>query len=98
MSSQLLAAPSDLLSRLLPLYRRDTNGMDDAARNAFLDERERLTWAVAQEPGTSPADIAAKLTILCTRLRGDLGQRCLPGPVADYLLAESIRADVEGMG
>ncbi|MFV3127717.1 hypothetical protein [Niveispirillum sp. KHB5.9] len=91
-------ATGDLLSRLLPMYRQDTGRMSDQERDAFLDERERLTWALAQKPGQGTADMAAKLAILCRRLRGDLGRSCTPGPVADYLLAESIRADMEGMG
>lgn len=85
-----------LCAELLDLYRRDTGGMTDDERDAFLDRRDRLTWLLTQLPAQTPAHTAAKLTILCHRLRHELEPGCVPMPVTDYLLAESARGDVEG--
>ncbi|QJE73419.1 hypothetical protein HHL28_10240 [Aerophototrophica crusticola] len=89
---------AQVLGTLMPMYARDTWGMTDEERDAFLDKRSQLTWLLAQLPAHGPAQLQAKLEILCRRLRLDLPQG---GVTTDYLLAESARADaaaLAGMG
>lgn len=78
------------VTALEAVERAATAGIGDDAMNALCDRRERLTLSLAQEPNRAPGDAAAKLAILCRRLRRDAE----PGEgwrVANYLLAESAR-------
>lgn len=54
------------------------------------NRRETLTTALAREPALTPADLSAKLTVLCCRLRTELAVTDVV-QVTTYMLAESAR-------
>lgn len=62
--------------------------------DALVMRRERLIHALAMEPNRTPEDVAAKLAVLCRRLRLDAGPSA-SWHMANYLLAESAR---DGLG
>lgn len=85
-----------VLARLSPMYARDIGGLTDDERGAWTERRESLTQMLCELPTADPDHIRAKLRILCHRLRWDLPHD-EPGPVTTYILAESLREDLEGV-
>ena len=57
-----------------------------------LDELAGATALLAGAPALAMAEVVAKLTILCRRLREDLHPE-VRGELITYLLAESVRDD-----
>lgn len=79
-------------AKLEEIERRMQTAGDDES-NRLSAELERTTLWLAREPALSPADSAAKLQTLLTRLRRDLPPDNAPA-VADYLLVESALAGI----
>lgn len=76
--------------RALEEAERRPTGISDDEAGLLAERREKLMRCLAVEPNRSPADAAAKLAILCRRLRQDANPGS-PWSVANYLLAESAR-------
>jgi len=60
--------------------------------NQLCDALQAATAKLAQAPALSPAEIMAKLSILCARLRETLHLDA-GDELVTYLLAESVRED-----
>lgn len=72
---------------------RDATGDDGVA--AASDELASAALWLAREPALGPADAAAKLRVLCLRLRRELPPDD-PWALTNFLLAESGLAALEG--
>lgn len=87
----LLNSLSDVTRQLHP--DRPEDKPNEQAFGDLLDQRESLIRRLAKEPSLTQADIAAKLTTLCTRLRTDLNINN-NFAVTTYMLAENVRDGV----
>ncbi|QJE73748.1 hypothetical protein HHL28_12175 [Aerophototrophica crusticola] len=94
--------PSPLVRLLLSQLREmeqalrpadPATALEDRATARLLDRRETLTRRLSEEPNLSPADLPAKLTLLCARLCTDLNVGDAKA-VRTYMLAESVRDGV----
>ena len=83
---------AQLCGEVSALSRRAVGPAPDRVMNRLLDDHYDATAHLAGAPSASAADVQAKLTILCGRLRENLhsGHR---GELLTYLLAEAIRED-----
>jgi hypothetical protein len=70
--------------------------LPDEEMNEGLEQLSALVTNIASAPAETTTDIRLKMEILCARLREHLHPE-ISGEVLDYLLAESIRDDLDVM-
>lgn len=90
----LLNSLLDVTHQLHPNWPEDKP--EEQTFGRLLDRRESLVRRLAKEPNLTQADMMAKLTTLCARLRIELDINNNVA-VTTYLLAESVRDGVVEM-
>ncbi|CAK0750067.1 conserved hypothetical protein [Azospirillaceae bacterium] len=84
---------SRLYNRLVTL-EQPVSGLSDGERAERNDEIARMVGALVRLPATTLGDVAAKLAVLCNRLRAeDCGVNSANGALT-ALLAEAARDDL----
>jgi hypothetical protein len=81
-----------LYREVTALSRAVRRPASDRRKNEQLDELADATLLLAQAPALNFAEVVAKLTVLCSRLREELHPE-IRGELIDYLLAESVLED-----
>lgn len=87
-----VALVEELYREVTALSRAVRMPASDLRKNQQLDELAEATVSLTQAPALSLAEVVAKLTVLCSRLREDLHPETR-GELIDYLLAESVLED-----
>jgi len=82
----------ELCRRVTALSRAVRMPTSDRRKNRQLDELAEATLLLAGAPALTFGEVAAKLIVLCGRLREDLHPE-IRGELIDYLLAESAMED-----
>jgi len=88
---------SQLYAEVTALSRAARIPASDRVKNRQIDELAEATLLLASAPALTIADVVAKLTVLCSRLREDLHPE-IRGELLSYLLAESVREDLRLLG
>jgi hypothetical protein len=82
------------LYQTLVQKEQPVTGLSDEARADRNDEIARMVGALVRLPATNFDDVAAKLAVLCHRLRGEDCGVTSPNGALTALLAESARDDL----
>ncbi len=82
----------ELYRRVTALSRAVRTPTSDLLMNQQIDDLADATLLLAEAPAVTIAETAAKLVVLCSRLREDLHPE-VRGELITYLLAESVLED-----
>lgn len=88
---------ADCYRKVTLLSRASLDPTSDRRMNRLQAELYEATAVLAAAPSINAADVQAKLTILCARVREHLHPE-RRGELLTYLLAESVREDLRLLG